>query len=398
MWRMHSTLRITALLLLALPASVHAVQVCDVDGQHVNPANGNTTAGKTGLMRCRDGADGRLMREQELRGGVFIGVVRHYRDGFLQREHQVNERGNRDGLAREFAATTTPNQLLLEETLRDGTAVGLARAWHPNGRLRRVSFSDDAGREVALARYTPQGQLGELRCGPRSVLKPDVADDALCGHAADKPVTVALYADDGTLRSRLTHERGERRRNELLWDNGQLREQQEMGPAGGSERSFSADGVKRREQRWVAVGDGTRSRRVTTLDQEFHESGKLVRERRWRVTERGSELELEQTWYLNGQAKARLEYLSSESQPARRDTAFHDNGKMAAEGLWLLKGRYDTVASGIHKQFDEAGRLRRERHHDGRGRVNRERDLDEAGAVTRDEEVFEDGSRKALGR
>ncbi|KNZ33138.1 MAG: hypothetical protein AD742_07745 [Methylibium sp. NZG] len=397
---MHSRLPAPALFLLffALTASAHAVQVCDLDGQSVNPANGNTTAGKTGLMRCRDGAGGPLQREQELRNGVFMGLVRQYRDGFLQREHQVNERGNRDGIAREYAATASPNQLLLEETMRDGSNVGLTRAWHPNGRLRRVSFMDDGGRELASARFTPQGQLSELRCGPRPVLKPDVADDALCGHASDKPVTVGLHGEDGTLRSRLTHERGERRRSELLWGNGQVRELQEMGTTDGSERSFSADGVKRREQRWVAAADGTRSRRVTTLDQEFHESGKLVRERRWRVTDRGGELELEHTWYLNGQPKARLDYLSVDNQPARRDTQFHDNGKPASEGLWLLKGRYDTVASGVHKQFDDTGRLRRERFHDGRGRVNRERDLDEAGAVTRDEEVFEDGSRKALGR
>lgn len=384
---------------LALPTIVHAVQVCELDGQHVNPSNGSTTAGKTGLMRCRDAADGRLLREQELRNGVFMGLVRHYRDGFLQREHQVNERGNRDGLAREFAATAAnPSLLLLEETLRDGTAVGLTRAWHPNGRLRRVSFQDDGGRELALARFTPQGQLSELRCGPRPALKPDVDDAGLCGHTPDKPAVVALYGDDGTLRSRLTHERGERRRNELLWDNGQVREQQEIGPAGGSERSFSADGVKRREQRWVALGDGSRSRRITTLDQEFHDSGKLVRERRWRVTERGSELELELTWYLNGQPKDKLEYLNIDNHAARRDTRFHDNGRVASEGLWLVKGRYDTQASGVHKQFDDAGRLRRERHHDGRGRVNRERDLDESGVVTRDEEVFEDGSRKSLSR
>jgi antitoxin component YwqK of YwqJK toxin-antitoxin module len=388
----------TAALLLALPTLAHAVQVCELDGQHVNPANGNTTAGKTGLMRCRDADDGRLLREQELRNGVFMGLVRQYRNGILQREFQVNERGNRDGVAREFAATAAdPNPLLLEENLRNGTNVGLLRAWHPNGRLRRVAFHDDGGRELALARFTPQGQLSELRCAPRALLAPDADDAELCGHAG-KPATVALFGDDGRLRSRLTHERGERRRSEQLWDNGQVREQQEIGPAGGSDRSFSADGVKRREQQWVTLGEGTRSRRVPTLDQEFHESGKLVRERRWRTTERGGELVLEQTWYLNGQPKDKLDYLSVDNQPARRETRFHDNGRVAWEALWLLKARYETQASGVHKVFDDAGRLRGERHHDVRGRITREREFDEAGAVTRDDEVFEDGSRKALGR
>lgn len=32
---------------LILPAPVLAVQDCEINGQHVNPANGNTTQGKT---------------------------------------------------------------------------------------------------------------------------------------------------------------------------------------------------------------------------------------------------------------------------------------------------------------------------------------------------------------
>ncbi len=390
---------VRALLCFAFASHVHAVQVCEIDGQSVNPSNGNTTAGKTGLMRCRDADDGRLLREQELRNGVFMGVVRYYREGILQREYQVNERGNRDGLSREFAATAaSPNPLVLEQTLRNGTAVGLARTWHVNGRLKRVSFHDDDGRELAQAAFTAQGQLSELQCAPRPLLAPAADDAGLCGHQNDKPTTVTLHADDGSVRSRLTHERGERRKRETLWENGQVREQQETGPAGGSERSFSADGVKRRELQWVALADGTRTRRVTTLEQEFHESGKLVRERRWRPADRSADLQLEQTWYLNGQPKDKLEYLSVDSQPARRETRYQDNGRVAFEGMWLLKGRYETQASGIHKQFDDTGRLRRERHHDARGRINREREFDEAGGVTRDDDVFEDGSRKAVGR
>ncbi len=395
---MHPRLR-AAFILCALPSLVHAVQICELEGQPVNPSNGNTTAGKSGLMRCRDADDGRLQREQELRNGVFMGLVRHYREGILQREYQVNERGNRDGVSREFAATAAgPNPLLLEQTLRNGTVVGPARNWHANGRLKRLSFHDDDGREQALATFTPQGQLSDLRCAPRPLLAPAVDDANLCGHQGDKPATVTLHADDGSVRSRLSHERGERRKSETLWDNGRVREQQEASAAGGSERSFSVDGVKRRELQWVALADGTRTRRVTTLDQEFHDSGTLVRERRWRTTDRGGELQLEQTWYLNGQPKDKLDYLSVDKQAARRDSRFHDNGRVASEGLWLLKSRYETQASGVHRQFDDAGRLRRERHHDGRGRVSRERELDESGGVTRDDEVFEDGSRKALGR
>ncbi|MBK7532099.1 MAG: hypothetical protein IPI47_16285, partial [Piscinibacter sp.] len=83
------------ILMLALPLASHAVQVCDLAGEHVNPANGHTTAGKTGLMRCREGEGGPLQREQELKDGKFVGVVRFYKNGVLERDYSVNERGNR---------------------------------------------------------------------------------------------------------------------------------------------------------------------------------------------------------------------------------------------------------------------------------------------------------------
>ncbi|MEO8311835.1 MAG: hypothetical protein ABI520_11725 [Caldimonas sp.] len=160
------------------------------------------------------------------------------------------------------------------------------------------------------------------------------------------------------------------------------------------------DGTKRREVQWV-VASGERPRRVTTLEQEYHESGKLVHERRWRVGERGGELALEQHWYLNGQPKERVEYLAGDGKSLRHETTFHDNGTKAFEGSWRSaspSSRGRDVATGAHKSWDDGGRLRGERFYDERGRVTRERDLDGAGNVVRDDEVFEDGSRKAYGR
>jgi antitoxin component YwqK of YwqJK toxin-antitoxin module len=389
----------TLVLLATLPLAAPAVQVCDIDGQHVNPSHGGTTAGKTGLMRCREGEGGPVVREQELRNGVFMGIVRYFKGGVLQREHSVNERGNRDGLAREFAATAGPaNPILREETLRNSTTVGLARSWFANGQLRRASFHGDDGREQAVAEFTSQGQLSELRCATAPQLAP-AADDAMwCGHAGGT-ATVPTYAANGTLRGRLTHERGELRRRETLWENGKLRDQAEIGREGGVERSFSAEGVKRREAQWIAQADSAgRARRITVLDQEFHESGTLVRERRWQPDERGASLRSERRWYLNGQPRETIEMSAAQGQPLQRETQFHDNGKPASEGTWRLTGRYDRQAVGVHRHFDDQGRPRLERHHDDKGRVIRERELDEAGRIIRDDELFEDGSRKAVGR
>ncbi|HET7793318.1 MAG TPA: hypothetical protein VFL64_08025 [Rhizobacter sp.] len=44
-----------ALALCTLPTFGHAIQVRELDGQFINPANGNMLAGKAGLMHCREG-------------------------------------------------------------------------------------------------------------------------------------------------------------------------------------------------------------------------------------------------------------------------------------------------------------------------------------------------------
>lgn len=391
---------LTFTLLLAVPLAVQAIPTCELNGEHVNPANGHTTAGKTGLMRCKDADSGVLQREQELRDGRFIGLVRFYRNGVLEQEHSVNERGNRDGLARVYAATAgTRNPLLREETMRNGTTVGLARSWHAGGALRRASFHGDDGREQAVAEFNEQGQLTELRCAAKALLVPAADDAAWCGHQG-KVATVSLFNGRGELAGRRSFERGELLRRESFWDSGTLREQAEMNAQGGIERSFASDGVRRREAQWLwqpAGSDGGR-RRVTTLEQEFHDSGTLVRERRWAAVERGAELVAEKHWYLNGQPRETSEYVSEGGKRLRSDTRFHDNGKPAYEGSWSLEGRFERQPIGVHRHFDDTGRLRSERHHDERGRVTRERELGEAGQVTRDDAVFEDGSRKAFSR
>ncbi|MEO5844781.1 MAG: hypothetical protein ABIQ33_08060 [Caldimonas sp.] len=390
-----------AIVCITTAAPVSAVESCDLNGQHVNPNNGNTTAGKTGLMRCRDGEGGPVVREQELQAGKFMGIVRYFKDGQLEKEHRVNERGNRDGVAREYvrAEGGAKPVLVREETFRDGRTVGLARSWYPTGQLRRVSFHGDDDREQASAEFTADGKLYDLRCAPRAVLGADADDARWCGHAGATS-NVVLYSSKGVAKARVAYERGERRKSESLGEGGAVREAQETTGTGGVERAFYADGTKRRELQWV-MASGERPRRVTTLEQEFHESGKLVHERRWRVAERGGELALEQHWYLNGQPKERVEYLAGDGKPLRQESTFHDNGRKAFEGSWRIAtpaARGRDVATGVHRSFDDGGRLRGERFYDERGRVTRERDLDGGGNVVRDDEVFEDGSRKAYGK
>jgi len=75
--------RALVLLSFCIVAPSHAVQVCELGGQSVNPSNGSTTQGKTGLMRCREADGGPVVREQELKNGMFMGIVRYFKEGGL---------------------------------------------------------------------------------------------------------------------------------------------------------------------------------------------------------------------------------------------------------------------------------------------------------------------------
>ena len=118
---------------------------CDPDGQQVNPSNGSTTEGKTGLMRCRDGEGGPVVREQELKNGVFMGAVRYYKDGVSSASTASTSAATATARRASGSARQRRRQARAgeEETLRDGRTVGLARSWYPSGQLRRVAFHDD---------------------------------------------------------------------------------------------------------------------------------------------------------------------------------------------------------------------------------------------------------------
>lgn len=401
--------RVLAALAIAGPA--HAIQTCELNSQPVNPNNGATTAGRTGLMRCRDADTGAVVREQELQGGRFMGVVRHFKDGQVEREFAIDERGNRTGLAREWRVEPgAPRVLVREESYRDGRTVGVARAWHPNGQRRRLALHGDDGREQALVEFDADGRLRDLRCAAAPVFGADFDDRAACGHEG-RVSTVVLLDGRGRPATRIAFERGERRKVETLWDSGAVRELRETTAGGGVlQRSFAADGTKLREVQWApppaAAGDARPRGAVKVLEQEFHPSGKLVRETRWTPDDRGgADLASESRWYLNGQPKERVEYhAEADGRRLRRETLYFDDGRPSFEGAWIVGGaagsRLDRaeLPTGAHRRFDEQGRLRGERVHDDRGRVTREREFDEAGALTRDDEVFEDGSRKSRAR
>ena len=396
--------RLAAVSSMALAAGpVLALQTCEIAGQSVNPNNGGTTAGKSGLMRCKDADTGEVQREQELQNGKFMGVVRYFRSGQVEKEFGVNERGNKEGLSREWTIDASGKRVLTrEETDRNGSMVGLARTWYPSGQRQRLTFYGDDQREQAVVEFTADGKLADLRCAPTPLFGSDFDDRAACGFGG--PVTTVLYNGKGQASSRIAFERGERRKTETLYDSGAVRELRELTTTGGVERSFTADGTERHAVQWVALpakDASSRPGRVNVLDQEFHESGKLVHERRWAPSERRAEPVSETWWYLNGQMKELVAHATVGEQRTRHRSTYFDNGKLASDGTWLLpETRFDrgSQPTGVHRSFDPSGTLRSERVYDDRGRLTREREFDERGSLVRDDEVFEDGSRKAAGR
>lgn len=376
-------------LVLGLAGAAHAVQDCELNGQRVDPANGSTTAGKSGLMRCKERDSGVIQREQELKNGVFMGLMRFYDEqGKLAKEQSVDEKGNLQGRAREFAPS---GQVLRDANYDHGSAVGLVRSFYPSGRLRRVSFHGEPGGERAVAEFTERGQLSALRCADQPVLAPAFDDARPCGHSGTVPSRVELFDSQGTLRSRLGFAAGKRVRAEAFYDNGQPSAQMEQTGTQRIERHFSSEGVKRREVVSLLTERGS----IRQREAEFSERGTLVREQRW--SPEGAPLG-DDSYYLNGQPQSKSVYSGSGEKRALQVTEYFDNGQRQALAHYTVTGRDRPVPTGTHQRFNEQGRLVAESTFDAKGRVTRERTWGDDGEVQRDDEVFEDGSRKAYAR
>ncbi|MBO9514623.1 MAG: hypothetical protein J7549_10950 [Variovorax sp.] len=371
-----------AALLLAHGAA-HAVQDCEINGLAVNPANGATTAGKSGLMRCRDRDTRELVREQQIQSGTFQGVVRSYDKGKLAKEYSVNATGNMHGLAREFASN---GRVVREATYDDGHETGLVRSFYPTGQLRRVTYFADSAGERAFAEFTERGQLSALRCGDKPVLAPAADDAKLCGFD-NGPSRVELFDGKGILRSRLAYLSGKRVRSEDFYDNGKPAAQDELVGNQRTERRFSSEGVKRRE---VVSLLGERGA-VKQRDQEFSERGTLVREQRWNAA--GDPVS-DESFYLNGQPRSKAVYGVDGGSRLIEVTEFYDNGQRAAVGRYIATDRFRQIPIGTHQRFNEKGVLIAESIYDENGRIARERAWDANGKLERDDQVFEDGSRK----
>ncbi|MFZ6746107.1 hypothetical protein ACO0LC_23010 [Undibacterium sp. JH2W] len=368
-----------------------AVEDCEINKESVNPANGSTTAGKTGIMKCVERDTGKLVREQELRAGVYVGVVRYFKDGVLSKEYHVNEQGNTHGRLSEFA----PNgQVLREESNVNGSTRGLVREWYANGVVKRIAFVGESPKEKAAVRYTPDKQLSELECGDRPMLTPHANDAVLCGFNG-KPSQVQLYSDSGHLRSQFTVLAGVTQQATYFHDNGKPDTVEEISARQKTRRQYSDKGILRKEVVWNTT------EKPIALEREidYHESGSKVREQIFSMTDkegrRQNRLVSDASFYLNGQPKRSEKFTAEGKEDIKEVRNYFDNGKMSSLKRYVYEGRYRERPVGIHQGFAQNGTLVRESHYDERGRILRERTWDDSGKPMKDDLVYEDGSRKA---
>ena len=374
-----------AALWLFAAGAAHAVLDCEFNGRKVDPSDGSSTAGKTGLMRCKDRETGELQREQQIQNGVLMGLARFYEKGKLAREHTLNAKGHIHGLAREFAAN---GQVLREAVYDDGQEHGLVRSFYPSGQLRRATFYPAVGTDRAFVEFTERGQMSALRCGEVPMLAPAADDARLCGFVGG-PSQVELFDTAGVLRSRVSYLAGKRVRSQSFYDNGKPSVQDEIVGRQRTERQFSSEGVKRRETVWLLLERNA----VRQREQEFSEKGTLIRDRRW---DRAGEPIGDDSYHLNGRPRSKSVYRGTGDARTVEITEFYDSGQRAAHGRYLVAGRGRQLPVGTHRRFSEKGVLLAESNFDAKGRVTRERSWDENGELQRDDEVFEDGSRKTI--
>ena len=381
--------------LLGSATAALAVQDCELNGKSINTNNGAETAGKNGMVRCKDRDSGQTEREYELRNGDSVGLSRYFRKGQLYKEFTITANGPHEGLEREWA----PNgQLVLEFTNVAGNARGLRRSWYEDGSPKAVEWLAENEREGASAQFTQGKQLASLRCGPKPLLAPHVDDAWLCGFGGSAS-TVSTYSSSGKLRGTQTLLAGVVQKQAVLMDNGKPQEEMERQGGLRTERFFGEDGGKRREKVWNEAEKPA----VLLRESEYHASGSLVRERLYGVSELGgrkrNRLLSEARFFLNGQPQSKERYsLDGETELVDRQH-FIDKGTLVAEGRFALDGRYGQERGlGVHKSYYENGKLAQEETFDGKGNVKRLRSWDENGKLTADDELFEDGSRKAYAR
>jgi antitoxin component YwqK of YwqJK toxin-antitoxin module len=363
---------LSALPFLLFAAPALSVQDCEMNGEHVNPANGSTYAGKTGIMKCRDRDSGKLVSEEEYRNGRAIGYRKSVDMYGNTTVGNFNENRNRDG---EFRQYDPAGVLVSEERYANGQSSGLQTYFHKNGKIRRRAFAEPGKGSIASLEYNDRGELTQVRCADRPVLGDD---RKLCGF--DGPAEVALYNAKGEPAGRVRHENGKRMSMTALGAAGKPAASEEVQGERRTVREYFAEGPLRLET--IVVG------KLRESEREFAKSSQRIRETRWNEGYKAEEA----LWYLNGQPKSKTTWERQGNVMIVKSDDYWDNGKLRARSV--RDERRGPV--GLQQTWTEAGALASESTYESGKLVRRKTYKD--GQLVSDDEYFEDGSRKSVAR
>jgi antitoxin component YwqK of YwqJK toxin-antitoxin module len=379
---------------------VQAIVRCELNGKPVNQSNGAELAGLTGMLRCTEQDTGKLQREQEMRNGKFIGIDRFFdREGRLARERTVNERGNNNGVVKEFWPS---GQVRRESNEANGSTQGAMRSYYENGQLERVSFTADNRVQASLS-FTKEGGLTDISCHSASTLPEDRkpcgfegkvrTSTVNSGRASSQPSAVHTY-EQGKLLAITTYREDGKIWAELAMQNGAR-----------WHRVFDARGAKDgksvlREERLYEVSDEGRYR-------VGDNSGRLQWSKLWgsneQLTEhmrfKNGQPVLTERWYLNGSLKEKTTTSGEGTQVRALRENYDDQGRISSRENLISQNSYSLQPTGVQQSFYNNGKLAFEDTYsspDERGRTKlvARKQWDESGKLTDDDELLEDGSRK----
>jgi antitoxin component YwqK of YwqJK toxin-antitoxin module len=380
--------------------SASAIVQCELNGKSVNQSNGAELAGLTGLLRCTDQETSKLQREQELRNGKFIGLERFFdREGRLVRERIVNERGNSNGLVKEFWPS---GQLRRESNEIDGSTQGAVRSYFENGQLERASFTKDNRVQAGLS-FNKEGGLIDISCHSQSVLPEDRKP---CGFEGKvRTSTVAYGRNNSRPSTALVLEQGKLLAVTTYREDGQVWAELQLQNGARWHRVFDTRGAKdgknvMREERLYEASDEGRYR-------VNDNGGRLQWSKQWGGNEQLTEhirfsngrAILIERWYLNGSFKEKTNITGEGAQARIQRENYDDDGRISSRDNLMVQGGYDGPRTGLQQTYHANGRLASEATYssaDVRGRTQllALKRWNESGKLTDDEEIFEDGSRK----
>lgn len=392
----------------AFLSSAWAVPRCELNGKSVSPYNGSTTDGLTGVMRCKEESTGVPTSEQELRGGVFMGLSRFYdSNGNIQRERLINERGNTDGFEREF----WPNgKLRSESNQNNGSTRGAARTFFDTGKTERASFTLDS-QVLASLSWDRDGNLTNALCSQASVLKEDTK---LCGF--EGRVQTALFQNG-------------KRRELRLMEQGKILAATVYRPVS---RQFSATDAEvvvgelafQNGQRWHRTynTEGAANGKNVLREERLYEPGRNAQGNEYRVTSSDGRLQwskawganeqllehiryangrpnMTERWYLNGAMKEKTTVTLDGGGSKSVRESFDDDGKMTERQSTIAFGVNRDQLTGLQQQFHANGTVAIEDNYSkpdehGRTRLISRKQFNENGQLQSDDEILEDGSRK----